>query len=132
MVFKKQGPWNTEKYCRPPWLAGKKIFWIIRCSRIAKTVTFWPWWQPLNSFSFLFSFAFLFFAMQKSGEAMPHAPRCYRTCFYRTPQSDCFCTRLLNLWLIQIFFILFAIWDALHDLVPFVQLKKREKSPIEE
>ena len=22
------GPWNTEKYCRPPWLADKKNFRI--------------------------------------------------------------------------------------------------------
>ena len=24
MDFKVQGPWKTEKYCRPPWLIGKK------------------------------------------------------------------------------------------------------------
>ena len=23
------GPCNTEKYCRPPWLADKKTFWIL-------------------------------------------------------------------------------------------------------
>ena len=31
-------------------------------SRIAKTVTFWPWWQPFNSFSF------------ETGEDMPCPP----------------------------------------------------------
>ena len=40
MDLKVEGPWNTEKYCRPPWLADKKYS---RLSRIAKTVTFLPW-----------------------------------------------------------------------------------------
>ena len=26
MDFKVEGPWNTEKYCRAPWLADKKNF----------------------------------------------------------------------------------------------------------
>ena len=26
MYFKVERPWNTEKYCRPPWLDGKKNF----------------------------------------------------------------------------------------------------------
>ena len=43
-------------------------------SRIAKTVTFWPWWQPFNSFSFetlFFSpFVSLFsFLLRKKAEA---------------------------------------------------------------
>ena len=29
MDFKVEGLWNTEKYCRPPWLADKKNFWIL-------------------------------------------------------------------------------------------------------
>ena len=29
MDFKVQGPWNTEKYCQPPWLADKKNFRIL-------------------------------------------------------------------------------------------------------
>ena len=29
MVVKVEGPWNTEKYCRSPWLADKKNFWIL-------------------------------------------------------------------------------------------------------
>ena len=29
MDFKVGVPWNTEKYCRPPWLAGKKNFRIL-------------------------------------------------------------------------------------------------------
>ena len=24
-----RGPWNTEKYCRPPWLADKRNFRIL-------------------------------------------------------------------------------------------------------
>ena len=43
-----------------------------RRSRMAKTVTFWPWWQPFNSFcfeslSFFPLFPFFLFATQKSG-----------------------------------------------------------------
>ena len=26
MDFKVAGTWNTEKYCRPPWLADKEMF----------------------------------------------------------------------------------------------------------
>ena len=29
MDFKVEVPWNTEKYCRPPWLGDKKNFWIL-------------------------------------------------------------------------------------------------------
>ena len=25
--FKMEGPWDTEKYCQPPWLADKKNIW---------------------------------------------------------------------------------------------------------
>ena len=50
-----------------------------RRSRMAKTVTFWPWWQPFNSFCFetLFSFFPLFsFCYEKKlclsgGESRP-------------------------------------------------------------
>ena len=27
--FKVEGSWNTEKYCRPPWVADKKNAWIL-------------------------------------------------------------------------------------------------------
>ena len=29
MDFKVEGPWNIEKYYRPPWLTDKKMFWIL-------------------------------------------------------------------------------------------------------
>ena len=29
MEFKAEGPWNTDKYCRPPWLADQKDFRIL-------------------------------------------------------------------------------------------------------
>ena len=50
-----------------------------RRSRMAKTVTFWPWWQRFNSFcfeslSFLPLFPFFLFATQKSGGRGSHAP----------------------------------------------------------
>ena len=55
-----------------------------RCSRRVKTIIFWPWWQPFNTFRFktisFFSLSpFFLFATQKSGRAMvPPAPRCRR------------------------------------------------------
>ena len=72
MDFKVEGPWDTDKYCRPPWLADQKNFLNSRRSRMPKTVTFWPWWQPFNSFffeslSFFPLFLFFLFATQKSG-----------------------------------------------------------------
>ena len=50
-----------------------------RRSRMAKTIIFWPWWQPFNRFcfetlSFLPLSPFFIFAPQKSGEAMPPPP----------------------------------------------------------
>ena len=53
-----------------------------RRSKMAETVTFWPWWQPLNSFCFalkvfLFFLCFpIFFCYSKkwSGRACPPAP----------------------------------------------------------
>ena len=39
----------------------KKIFLNFRGSRVAKTITFWPWWKPLNSFCFKTLFFPLFF-----------------------------------------------------------------------
>ena len=29
MDFTVEGSWNTEKYCRPPWLTDKKNFGIL-------------------------------------------------------------------------------------------------------
>ena len=65
MDYKVERPWNTEKCCRPPWLNPRR-------SKMATTVTLWPWWQPLKSFcveTFFFSFAsyFSFFYARKQG-----------------------------------------------------------------
>ena len=67
MDLKVEGPWNTDKYWN---------FLNSRRSRMAKTVTLWPWWQPFNSFcfeslSFFPLFPFFLFATQKSGGAIP-------------------------------------------------------------
>ena len=58
-----------------------------RRSRMAKTIIFWPWWQPFNSFcfetlSFLPLSPFFLFATQKSGAAIaPPAPPVSPPCF---------------------------------------------------
>ena len=49
MDFKVEGSWNTKKYCRPTVVADKESS---RHPRMAKTLKFWPWWQPFNSFWF--------------------------------------------------------------------------------
>ena len=65
MDFKEEEPWKTERYCQPPWLVGK-TFLNYRRSRMAKTVTFWPWWQPLIASALnLFLFFFFFFLLRK-------------------------------------------------------------------
>ena len=69
MDFKAEGPKNTEKYLSATWLTRKYL--NFRRSRIAKTVTFWPWWQTFNSFCFktLSSFPlfpFFLFVTQKT------------------------------------------------------------------
>ena len=82
--FKVEGPWNTEKYCRLPWLANKKKFWIADALEWLKQ--FWPWWQPFNSYSFetlsfLPLFLFFLFVMQKrgwGGGMLPPRPSQYR------------------------------------------------------
>ena len=53
-------------------VGGQEKFSNSRRSRTAKTIIFWPWWQPFNSFcfetlSFLPLSAFFLFATQKSG-----------------------------------------------------------------
>ena len=55
----------------------QETFLISRRSRMAKTVTFWPWWQAFNSFCFetLFFLCFSFlFVMQKSEGPCPLGP----------------------------------------------------------
>ena len=67
-----------------------------RRSRIAKTVTFWPWWLPFNSFcfeslSFFPLFPFFLFVTQKSvGRAMPSPPLPPRPPQYRRPYINLF------------------------------------------
>ena len=75
MDFKVDGPWNIEKYC----LIGRqeKLLTSWR-SRMAKTATFWPWWQSFNSFylktlSFFLCFPF-FFLLRKTVAAGGHGP----------------------------------------------------------
>ena len=48
-----------------------------RHSRMAKTVTFWPWWQPFNSFCFqILSFfpLFIFFLFDTQKSEVPCTP----------------------------------------------------------
>ena len=61
--------------------ATRKIFEFQR-SRMTKTVTFLPWWQPFNSFCFeILSFLILFFCHTKKWGAMPPAtPWCRQPC----------------------------------------------------
>ena len=69
MDFKVEWSWNAEKHCRPP-VGREGKFLNFGRSRMAKTVIFWPWWKPFNSFCFetlsFFPFVFIFFATQKS------------------------------------------------------------------
>ena len=61
------GPWNTED-------TDKETFLNSRRSGIAKTETFWPWWQPFNrlyfetlSFFLLFLLFPLFATLKRGG-----------------------------------------------------------------
>ena len=77
MDFKVEGSWNTEKYHRQPWLAEKKKL-SSRRSRMAKTVTFCPRWQPFNSFCFetlFFILCVTFFCFAKMWGG--HGPNIY-------------------------------------------------------
>ena len=73
MDFKVGRPWNTEKYCWPPWLTDKKNFWILGTAEWLKQehfdhgdcfLKFLLW----NLFFFFNLFSFSPFATQKSGE----------------------------------------------------------------
>ena len=61
-----RGHGTLKSTCRPPWLADKKKSLNSRCSRMAKIVTFWSWWQLFNSSCFetfyfpLFPFSFCY------------------------------------------------------------------------
>ena len=80
MDFKvgRRGAWNTEKYCRPPWLADKKNFRILDALEWLKQKYF-DFGDGLLIVSALKPSVFLpwsnffLFATQKSGVAM--APR---------------------------------------------------------
>ena len=39
MDFEVEGSWNTEKECRPPWLADKKKFWILGAKMASNILT---------------------------------------------------------------------------------------------
>ena len=77
MDFKVEGPWNTEKYCRPSWLAGKRI--LDTLERLKQyhfnfggnllTVS------ALKLYLFFLWFHFLFLQRKKGGGRHgPHAP----------------------------------------------------------
>ena len=86
MDFKKGGPWNTEKYCRLPWLADKKNFQILDALEWSKQSDFdlgdsLLIVSALKPFLFFLCLPFFLFAMQKSGGAMaPWPPRCHWPC----------------------------------------------------
>ena len=71
MDFKVEGPWNTEKYCRPPCLADKKHFWNLDTLEWLKQFHFDLGDSLLIIFAlklFLFSLCFpLFFCYAKKG-----------------------------------------------------------------
>ena len=87
MDFKVEGPWNTEKYCRPPWLSGKKNFWILDALAWLKQWHFGHWWVLIVSalkLSFFPLFPFFLLLRKKvvvvvvvmGGGAWPPDPRC--------------------------------------------------------
>ena len=88
-ISKWMGPWNTESIVdHNDWPTRK--FLNSKRSRIPKTVTFWHWWQPFNSFcfeilSFFFWFPFFFLLCKKvavgEGAWTPRSPRCCRRWF---------------------------------------------------
>ena len=48
----KWGPMEHWKVLSATMISRQEKFSNSRHSRIAKTIIFWPWWQPLNSFCF--------------------------------------------------------------------------------
>ena len=79
MDFKVEGPWNTDKYCRSPWFADQKNFWILDALEWLKQKHF-DFGDSLLIVSalkvFLFSFCFpFFFLLRKKWRAMaPSGP----------------------------------------------------------
>ena len=70
-ISKWRGHWTLKSIVMM--VRRQEQFLNSRRSRIAKTVTFWPWWQPFNSFSFetlsFFPFVSLFsFLLRKKAE----------------------------------------------------------------
>ena len=78
MDFKVDGSMKHWKVLSITMVGWQEKFLNSRCSRLAKTVAFWPWRHNFNSFcfetlSFFPLIPFLLFAMQKSGGAIPPA-----------------------------------------------------------
>ena len=79
MDFKVGGAMEHWKVLSDTMAGWQERFSNSRCSRMANTIIFWPWWQPFNSFcfetlSFLPLSPFFLFAMPKSRGAMPAPP----------------------------------------------------------
>ena len=70
MDFKVEEPWNNEKYCRPPWLAERKNFWILDALEWPKQKHFDPNKNPLivSALKLFPLLPFYIFATQKSEE----------------------------------------------------------------
>ena len=85
--FQSGGAMEHWKWLSVTMVGRQEKFSNSRRSRMAKTIIFWPWWQPFNSFyfetlSFLPLSPFFLFATQKSerGHGPPRSPRCRRPC----------------------------------------------------
>ena len=84
MDFKVEGLWNTEKYCRPSWLASKKV--LDTLERLKQYhLNFGGGLLTVSTLKlYLFSFGSIFyFCYAKKGEGgMVHMPflQCRRTC----------------------------------------------------
>ena len=50
--FQSGGVMEHWKVLSATMVSRQEKFSNSRCSRMAKTIIFWPWWQPLNSFCF--------------------------------------------------------------------------------
>ena len=79
MDFKKGGPWNTEKYCRLPWLADKKNFQILDALEWSKQSDFdlgdsLLIVSALKPFLFFLCIPFFFLLCKKVGRPWPPGP----------------------------------------------------------
>ena len=46
MDFRVEGPWNTDKYCRPPWLATFFPFFLLATQKNRMKVEGWGGGMP--------------------------------------------------------------------------------------